>query len=54
MEAITSEEMESVSGGSWVGDLGRKIGNVIGAAMTTQSAVDAQENFMLSAMQYGV
>ncbi|MGV7211670.1 hypothetical protein ACLB1G_27875 [Oxalobacteraceae bacterium A2-2] len=57
MEAITLEEMDAVSGGagdrSWIYSIGRTIGNILGAGIATQYTVDAQDNFMLSALQYG-
>jgi len=45
--------MEQVSGGSLASDVGSWLGSIIGTGAKVMSNIDAMENPMLGAMQYG-
>lgn len=53
MSELSTEELSIVAGGSFFNDLGRWIGFVWGRGARTQQRIDAMENPMLGAMQYG-
>lgn len=53
VEELSIEDMEQVSGGSLASDVGSWLGSIIGTGAKVMSNIDAMENPMLGAMQYG-
>lgn len=50
---LSSDEIAQVGGAGFFSDLGRWFGNIYGRGARMQQRVDALENTMLGAMQYG-
>lgn len=53
MQELNFVEVEEVSGAGFWADVGYALGFATGAGAATQQKIDAMDNSMLGAMQYG-